>query len=404
MTPLTGFILAALALTVIVLAIVLPPLLRSPRVSTALARREANLDILRDHLTELEHERAEGSLAEADFIQAKQELQRRLLEEVTEETTLPAAPRGRKTALILFVLIPLAASAGYVLLGSPQALDPVHTRTQMNTQQIDILLDKLVARLKANPEDTKGWVMLARSYKSLGRFEASAEAYSHGGAMVDENPTLLADYAEVLLQISDGNFAGKPSRLIAQALKIDPNEPQALFLAGAEAIERKNFLAAIKYWRALLQQLDPESEDAKSLGTAIEKAQEMVAKSGGKPVSKPSFPAETISGTVSLSGKLAAQAQPNDLLFIFARTEEGSRMPLAVKRGRVADLPLSFQLDDSMALPGGQKISSQKLLTIEARVAKSGMAKSSTGDLYGVARKVKPGSKNLLLSIDQVQP
>ncbi|MBK8401479.1 MAG: hypothetical protein IPL29_10650 [Propionivibrio sp.] len=67
-------------------------------------------------------------------------------------------------------------------------------------------------------------------------------------------------------------------------------------------------------------------------------------------------------------------------------------------------MPLKFQLDDSMALPGGGKISGFKTVNIEARVAKAGRAQSSSGDLFGQLKGIKPGGKNLKLVIDQVQP
>lgn len=105
-----------------------------------------------------------------------------------------------------------------------------------------------------------------------------------------------------------------------------------------------------------------------------------------------------------MSGKVAAQAQPDDLLFVFARAGEGSRMPLAVVRAKVTDLPLSFAFDDAMALPGGQKISDLPAITIEARVAKSGQAQSASGDLFGSVSGVKPGSQGIKVVIDQVQP
>jgi cytochrome c-type biogenesis protein CcmH len=408
MTAMTGFILAAALLLLVILGILLLPLLRSPRLSRAIDRREANLEIFRDQLSELERERNEGSLAEADFEQAKSELQRRLLEEVQPETVTQEKSGGRKSALALLFVIPLAAAAGYALLGNPQALDPMHTQTRMDSQQMDELLGKLVARLKANPEDSKGWVMLARSYKALGRYVASAEAYSHAGALIDSDPSLLADHAEVLATINGGNFAGKPDELIARALRIDANEPQALYLAGAAATERKDFVAVADFWGRLLSQLDPGSEDARSLGAAVDKAREITGQSGVKIASKPVIKTvaspEAISGEVTLSGKIASQARPDDLLFVFARAAEGSRMPLAVMRASVADLPLKFRLDDSMAMPSGQKISGFKTVNIEARVAKAGMAQASSGDLFGIVKDVKTGSKNIKLVIDQVQP
>ena len=239
MTATTGFVLAAALLVIAVLAILLRPLLRAPKVMSAANRQEANLEIFRDQLSELERDRSEGSLAEADFDQARDELQRRLLDEIQTDAVPSARTGGRKTALALLVVIPLAAAAGYQLLGNPQGLEPVHTQARMNAQEMDEILSKLAAKLKANPDDSKGWVMLARSYKALGRFAESAEAYSHGGSLVDGDAVLVADYAEVLAQVNGGSLDGKPSELIARALNIDPSEPQALFLAGAAATRRR---------------------------------------------------------------------------------------------------------------------------------------------------------------------
>ena len=136
----------------------------------------------------------------------------------------------------------------------------------------------------------------------------------------------------------------------------------------------------------------------------------IVAQKGGKAVANSAatapgkLSAEAISGEVSLSDKLAAQAKPDDLLFVFARADEGPRMPLAVMRVRAADLPLTFNFDDSMALPGGKKISDYKTVSVEARIAKAGQAQTSSGDLFGSIKAIKPGSRDIKLVIDQVQP
>jgi len=102
-------------------------------------------------------------------------------------------------------------------------------------------------------------------------------------------------------------------------------------------------------------------------------------------------------------GRLAGQAKPEDILFVFARAEEGPRMPLAATRATVADLPLHFRFDDSMALGGGRKLSDFKTVGVEARIAKAGMVQSSRGDLRTL-KGVQPGTQNLRLPIDNMQP
>ena len=265
MTNFSGFALIAALLLVVVLVIILRPLLRSEKSTAedeALAssdQREANLEIYREQLADLEHDRVEGSLAEADYLAARGELQRRLLDEVQPDSGARHRSGGRKAAYLLLLALPLLSVAGYLVLGRPQALDPANTKPRMSEQQIDSMLVQLEEKLKAKPDDHKGWVMLARSYKALGRFAEAAQAYSHGGALLESDAALLADYAEVLAQ-ANRKFDGKPMELIAAALKIDPAEPQALFLAGAAASERKDFMAVVDYWGRLLPQLEAGSE------------------------------------------------------------------------------------------------------------------------------------------------
>jgi cytochrome c-type biogenesis protein CcmH len=189
--------------------------------------------------------------------------------------------------------------------------------------------------------------------------------------------------------------------LIARALKLDPNEPQALLLAGAAASDRRDFTAAADHWSRLLLQLEPGSEEAASVEAAIAKAREIATGSADK---KPLAADTGISGEVTLSPQLAAQAKPDDVLFVFARAEDGQRMPLAVVRSSVAALPLRFHFDDSMALPGGRKLSEFKTVRIEARIAKAGKAQTSSGDLFGSISGVKPGKQVIRLSIDRVEP
>lgn len=399
----TGFFFLAALLVAAVLAILLPPLLRRPASSGGGNRSAANLAILRDQFAELERERDNGSLTAADFEQADRELQRRLLDEVPATSHVPTArPGGRKTAVALLVILPLAAAAGYAALGNRQALDPLQRQTPVTPEQVERMVAGLAAKLKDNPDDEKGWLMLARSYQVMQRFPEAAEAYSRAQKLVDQDPALLADHAEVLSRSQGGNLQGKPTELIERALQLNADEPQALLLAGAAASDRQQFAAAADYWARLLAQFEPGSEEARALSAAVDRARQLAAQ--GTAERKAANNGGAISGQVTLSAEIAAQASPDDVLFVFARAGDEARIPLAATRARVGDLPLSFRFDDSMALAGGRKISDFKTVSIEARVARAGKAQSSSGDLYGTLDGVKPGSQGLQVLIDRVQP
>jgi cytochrome c-type biogenesis protein CcmH len=96
--------------------------------------------------------------------------------------------------------------------------------------------------------------------------------------------------------------------------------------------------------------------------------------------------------------------QPTDTVFVFARAPQGSRMPLAVQRVRVSDLPFDFKLDDSMAMSPESKISGAAEVRIEARISKNGSATPGPGDLIGAGPVVKPGASKVDVVIDQVRP
>ena len=104
------------------------------------------------------------------------------------------------------------------------------------------------------------------------------------------------------------------------------------------------------------------------------------------------LPARSIKVTVRLSPALAAKAAPGDAVFIFARAAQGPRMPLAIVRKQVRELPVTVTLDDSMAMVPDMKMSSFPELVIGARVSKSGDAIPKPGDLEGYTAALKAGA------------
>lgn len=273
----TQFALFATLLIVVVAAFILPPLwlgLRAPKPRAD--RKSANLAIFRDQLGELEREKTEGSLADTDFEQAKRELQRRLLEEVEpagDETAPASHAPSRKTAVALLILMPVLALAGYGVLGNPEALNPEQTaaQPQVTQEQIEGMVAKLAERLKANPDDPKGWLMLARSYRSMGRYAEAVEAFGKAEKTMGEEPDLLAVYAETIAMAEGKGLKGKAAQLVEKALKIDPNHAHSLFLAGAAAMEAGDNKKGIAYWEALLPQVEPGTEIDQMLRNGIEK-------------------------------------------------------------------------------------------------------------------------------------
>jgi cytochrome c-type biogenesis protein CcmH len=213
---------------------------------------------------------------------------------------------------------------------------------------------------------------------------------------------VLADYADVLGMTQGGRLQGKPETIIERALKIDPNNPKALALAGTVAFDNKDYAGAVRYWERMLPQVQPESEEARSIQASIDEARARGGQGSAPPVQ--SAAAATgkgvVSGVVKLAPALADKVAPTDTVFIFARAAEGPRMPLAIVRKQASELPITFKLDDSMAMAPNMKLSDFQQLVVGARISKSSNAAPRAGDLQGMSGTVTNGAAGITVLID----
>jgi cytochrome c-type biogenesis protein CcmH len=404
------FYLAAAALVVVALVLLLRPWWRLGRGTGGTdALLALNTAIHRDRLVELERDHSNGTLSADDFAEAREELQRQLLDDTAATEVAVAATASRKGGIAIAILLPLIAVGLYALLGSPAAVLSVTAQPQRATADMEQLAARLASKLEQNPDNPEGWSMLARSYASMGRWDEAERAYGRIGPDLNRNAELLAEFAEMLVQKNNG-FDDRSRDLIGKALQLEPNNMLALFLGGGDAFSSGRYAQAAALWERLLPQLEAGSEDARMVEENLAKARERggvrpgaVAQQGaGKQAAKAT--AKSVSGRVELAPALKGKANPDDVVFIFARAVNGPRMPLAAQRARVADLPLDFMLDDSQAVMQGATISSVDSVRVEVRVSKSGTANPGKGDLTGKSAAVKPGARSLKVVIDQVDP
>ena len=410
------FVMAAAVLVAATLLLLLRPWRKAPKAETA-STREINAGVYRDQLQELDRDLSAGLISAPDHEQARSELQRRLLDDVNVGEATSVAPFGsRRTSLALIVVLPLAAAGLYTWLGSPAALDARATRVATQ-QDVEKMVSELAARMAKDPSDPKGWIVLARSYRVMNRLPQAEEAFNRIGEPLFQNATLLAEYADVLATRAMGNFDGKPMEMVNRALKLDPANPMALSLAATAAYNRNDLASAVAQWERLLTIVPPDSDDAKWLSEAVSKTRAQIgapaataqaASSTADKKTATAAPAAStgaaISGRVSLAPALASKVQPTDTVFVFARAPQGPRMPLAVQRVHVSDLPFDFKLDDSMAMSPEFKISGAAEVRIEARISKNGSATPGPGDLIGAGPVVKPGASKIEVVIDQIRP
>ncbi len=410
----TVFWLIAAVLVLVALAFLLPPLLGRGRAAGQSTLRESNVALHRSQLKELDADLAAGTLSPGEHEEARRELERRLLDDAGAPDTPVATGTGRGTAIAAGIAVPLAALLLYFAVGNPGALSPeaagdAHAITR---GQIESMVERLAARMKENPDDPEGWTMLGRSYAVLDRHAEAAAAYASAVKRSPPNAQLLADYADALAMSQGRKLQGEPERIIAQALKVDPDNVKALALAGTVAFQNQDFKRAIGHWERILKVVPPDSEIAEAVRDSIADARKVAGEKKAAPkaavqsparAAQPAQPVQSagVSGTVRLAPALTAKAAPGDTVFIFARAATGPRMPLAVLRKQVRDLPVAFALDDSMAMTPAAKLSAHAEVVVGARISKSGNPVPQPGDLEGVSAPVKAGATGITVVIDR---
>ena len=377
------------------------------------------VDALRRKLQQLKALHDEGSLDSPAYAAAKAPLERQLVDRVIEAPAAGVAPptvvSGPSRALLVGLggAVLALAAAGYWWTGSPEmtATDaPAGEAASPHTdEQFEQAVDRLARRLKQQPDDADGWAMLARSYARLGRHAEAVPAFEKAVALQGDDASLLADYADTLAVQNQRSLEGKPGQLVDRALQIEPDNTKALALAGTAAFDRKDFAAAVRHWERLAQVAPPDSPLVAQLQHSIDEARSLGGLGPARSQPLAAAPADgvapgaaSVSGSVRLAPALAARAAPDDTVFIYARAAAGPRMPLAILRSRVKDLPLRFKLDDSLAMSPAARLSAYPKIIVSARISKSGQAASAAGDLIGQSAAIDNRADGVLIEVNQI--
>ena len=412
----TLFWILCATLLALALSFLIFPLWRKSAADNSVLRDAANLEILRDQANELETDLKSGLLTQEAFEQGRRELQVRLLDEVkSTEAVMPAARNTARTlGIVLAVLIPIASVLLYLKVGNIAAMQPEQQQAEsaegFGLLRSEAALQELEGKLAKNPNNPNGWLMLARSYSELQRYADAVRAYQQLVKLVPNESQVWTNYADAMAMSNNQSLLGEPTKLLDKALQLDPENSTALALAGSADMERGDYVAAITHWQKLLTLLPPDFPQIQMIRDGIAQARDFLSKQpGGReklaglpdaPQVAKADPAKAVSGRVSLSAAMAGKASPDDFVFILARAAEGPKMPLAVIRKQVKDLPMDFTLDDGMAMRPQMKLSGFDKVVVLARVSKSGMPVAQPGDIEGTAGIVKPGTKGINITID----
>ena len=382
----------ASALIALAIALLAPALLRRPP-EPSHSRSSINIGIARERERELRRELQEDVLSEADYDQARAELEINLLGDLDQDQD-PASAVIRTsapvTATLLAVLIPLAALGLYLFLGHPGALDPSPglmaqqlTSAQPSAPDVDAMLSKLRERLLERPDDVRGWTLLANALMSTGRYPEAVTAYERLVQLEPRSPEFLVRLADALAMSNNGSLAGQATQLITEALALDPEQIQGLWLAGIAAEERGEPIQALDFWR----RLEPLVVDQPEL---LSEVRVMIGRANTELQKNQAQMAEPLQIAVSITPDLLGSVTSEDTLFLYARVPDGPPMPVAARKLPALPLPRQIILDDRATVMTGGSLLDHRQLVVGAHISRSGNAMKSSGDLLGMTNPFDP--------------
>ncbi|MFQ6018161.1 MAG: c-type cytochrome biogenesis protein CcmI [Kiloniellaceae bacterium] len=267
----------AAGLTALAVGLLLPPLLRRP--TRGWPRAAYDLTVYRDQLAEIERDLARGTLSADQAAAARTEIERRLLAaaagregpaaaDPADETSgsgAPADPRrraGRWLAVALTIGLPAAAFALYAILGAPgvpslpfaERPAPERTAAEARHDEVARLAAQLAARMAERPDDPRGWLLLARTYRTIDRHAEAAEAFGEAIARGLDQAEVHAARGEMLVAADNGSVGPEARRAFAAALEQDPANPRARYYAGLALAQDGHLRVALDLWVALARE------------------------------------------------------------------------------------------------------------------------------------------------------
>ncbi len=292
---------------------------------------------------------------------------------------------------ISIVVITGSAAGLYNELGSPDVASGAS-----QSPDVTRMVTSLAERLQRQPDDVDGWIMLGRSYVTLGNYPEAVRAYERAVELESaQNAQTLVALGVALVEGNERQITPRAVSLFDKALALEPNHPEALFWGGISASNSGNTSLAADRWELLLGTNPPEQI------RGVLRVRIAEWRGEPPPVATPAGPAAVIVADVSLSAEAKAALPLDATVFIIARDPAQPSPPIAVTRRLLSELPFVVELGDRESMIPGRNLSGFAEFELIARVSVSAEPAAKTGDWFGSALVRPADSKQVTLSISE---
>lgn len=416
----TTFWILIASFLLVSLALIWVPHFRQQRMlkaEEAGVRKDTNLELFNERLSILEKELQEDLLDQSEFDALKKELEISLLQDMKqgddESLVNKLKPKSIIWPSVMSVVVIGICGYMYSTLGAYKNLDQPMTANDPHAgQTTEQIMSQRVAMMEsqaqAEPENSQLWFSLGHAYISANRYDDAIKAFDKTMDLVGVHAELLGPKATALYYRSNQQMTPAVQALVDQALTLDAEDPSTLLLVGMDAFFTADYPKAIDAWQLILDS-DRTDVDRGAIMNAIESAKMRLGSDAAMPNDdahknvKPKATAKTVTVEVSISPELQAKVASTDMLFIFARSTEGPKVPLAATKISAESLPVTITLDDSTNMGGNVKLSDADSVEVIAILSKHGSVRPQTGDIQGTLAMVKVGDTGQLVLDTQVQ-
>jgi cytochrome c-type biogenesis protein CcmH len=346
---------------------------------------QANLQIFRDQQQQLDKQLEQKQITKQQYQQLLAEAKQLLLVNTNdEEAQKPLSFKRRKIKVLLPILILLVpcfcfvvyhsigASADQKIIELIQQASESSNKVQVEKLQTELYV-AVEKRAQQRPDNIYYWILLAKRAIQQNDLAGAKYNYAQAIKLSPDDGYLLGQYAEILFMLANSQFTDEVLLALDKAFVIDSSNPTALGLKGIQSFEAQQWQLAITYWQEAQRQMDQTSATANALKAGIARAQKRL---GIQPDQAAVSPQVEIA--VSIDKSIAFNSEQS--VFVALVATSGAPMPLAARKLRAGDLPITITLSNADAVMNGYNLSSASEVKAVARLSQSGSATPQVGD------------------------
>ncbi|GGW72878.1 c-type cytochrome biogenesis protein CcmI [Alteromonas halophila] len=395
------YLIVSALLTLVLVLIAAPWFIRRQH---AKADYLSNTQIIRQRLSELEREYSEGLISDADKAQAEQELKLALVDEsafVSERRKGARGPLITGAVLAIAAGVAVYASVSHLpqLKRAQDAIDNLPTLSErlargdmasFTQQDVADLTLAIRQRLRQQPEDDRGWMYLGRLMMSLGQDAQALDAIERAVKLAPQSRENRITLAQMLMSSGEAAQLTRAQSILADSLKQTPQNDNLALMMAVVSAQLGDLATTQQYFGQVKDKLPADGTVANNLRNRIAT---LTARAQGAPTPDSGEAATGFSITVT-AGDKARDAMPDTgYLIVFAQdADSDNRMPAAVIKIPLPDLPSTVQLSTDNAMMPQYTLQELKNVRIVARVSLDGDVAAAEGEWQGeVTEQVRPG-------------